>query len=137
MKLDHKFVKYIPKVLKPNIVYISIEYKTCSHLCCCGCGMKVVTPLSPTDWEIRFNGKEVSLYPSIGNWSFECRSHYWIKNNSIKWAYQMSENEIEALRKYDRIKKNQYFGETKTISSLPQKKKRNLWKNFLRLFYRR
>jgi len=34
----------------------------------------VVTPLSPTGWSLIFDGETVSLYPSIGNWNFPCRS---------------------------------------------------------------
>ena len=134
MKLNHKFVKYIPADLEPNTIYISIEFKTCSHLCCCGCGMKVVTPLSPTDWELRFNGKYVSMYPSIGNWSFECRSHYWIKNGNVLWAPKMSEDQIEAIRWQDRINKNQYYGESKPISTPIKKGKPHFWGFLFRFF---
>ncbi|MGN6800789.1 MAG: DUF6527 family protein [Ginsengibacter sp.] len=24
-----------------------------------------------------------TFYPSIGNWSFDCQSHYWIRENMI------------------------------------------------------
>jgi hypothetical protein len=51
--------------------------------CACGCGKEVVTPLSATDWKLIFDGKTVSLDPSIGNWGFPCRSHYWVRNNRM------------------------------------------------------
>jgi Family of unknown function (DUF6527) len=35
------------------------------NLCCCGCGEKVVTPLRPTDWKLIFDGKTISLDPSL------------------------------------------------------------------------
>ena len=41
----------------------------------------MVTPLKPTDWKLTFDGKTITLYPSIRNWNFACRSHYWIRNN--------------------------------------------------------
>ncbi|MBK7970270.1 MAG: hypothetical protein IPK08_15745 [Bacteroidetes bacterium] len=66
--IQHKFVEFIPDVIEGGVLYISIEYCTAIHKCACGCGNEVVTPLSPTDWEITFNGKTVSLDPSIGNW---------------------------------------------------------------------
>jgi hypothetical protein len=70
----------------------------------------VVTPISPTDWKLIFDGKSVSLYPSIGNWGFKCRSHYWIRNNQVEWALQMSQDEIEDGRAHDRLAKELYFG---------------------------
>ena len=88
MKLSHKFVKNVPDKLEDGVVYISIEYSMVIHKCCCGCGKEVVTPLSPKDWELLFDGESISLFPSIGNWSFECRSHYWIKNNKVVWCKQ-------------------------------------------------
>ena len=74
--------------------------------------LKVVTPLRPTDWKLIFDGKTVSLYPSIGNWSFACRSHYWIRNNRVQWAKQWSEKEIVAGRAYDSKEKERYFSPT-------------------------
>lgn len=110
-KLIHKFVETIPENLDKGILYISIPYTTATHLCCCGCGIEVVTPFSPTDWELIFNGESVSLSPSIGNWSFTCRSHYWIKRNKVKWAGNMSSKKIKEIRAQDRIAKEKQYGE--------------------------
>jgi len=65
--LTHEFVEFIPDVLKDGTLCVSMEYATVVHKCCCGCGKEVVTPLSPTDWNLIFNGKTISLDPSIGN----------------------------------------------------------------------
>ena len=73
MVLRHKFVRSIPKGLKKRTLYISTSYNTVVHECCCGCGEEVVTPVSPTDWRLTYDGKSISLYPSIGNWSFDCQ----------------------------------------------------------------
>jgi Family of unknown function (DUF6527) len=43
-----------------------------------------------------FDGRSISLDPSIGNWGFQCRSHYWIKNNRVVWAE--SENDLGKKR---------------------------------------
>ena len=59
-----------PDELEQGTIYVSIRFATASHLCCCGCGNKVVTPIRPTDWKLIFDGKTISLDPSIGNWSF-------------------------------------------------------------------
>lgn len=97
--MDHKFVSLIPEKIEAGILYISIEFKTAIHLCACGCGNEVVTPLSPSDWELIFDGESVSLYPSIGNWSLPCQSHYWIRKGGIKWAPTWSRTQIEENRK--------------------------------------
>ncbi len=109
MKLKHKFVKSIPDSLKDGILYISIEYATAIHKCCCGCGSEVVTPFSPTDWELIFNGKTVSLSPSIGNWSLPCQSHYWITNNEVKWAPKWSKGKIKLNNSKDKLRKKNYY----------------------------
>jgi len=92
-----------------GVLYITLEYGTAVHLCPCGCGSRVVTPLTPTDWELRFNGKEVSLSPSIGNWSFPCKSHYWIIRNKVRWARRWSCEEIEEGREEDQEAKRKYY----------------------------
>ena len=107
--IKHKFVEFIPEDLEENTIYITIEYSTAVHKCVCGCGKKVVTPLSPTDWKLIFDGETISLYPSIGNWNFECRSHYWISKNNIQWAEKWSKKKINAGRKRDSQTKDWYF----------------------------
>lgn len=110
--LKHKFVEFIPDELSSNTIYISIAFATVAHRCCCGCGGEVVTPLSPTDWQLTFDGETVSLYPSIGNWSFPCQSHYWIDRDGIRWAEQWSEERIAAGRARDAAAKTRKYGNT-------------------------
>ncbi len=107
--LQHKFVETIPTVVEQGILYISMEYSTAIHLCICGCGNEVVTPFSPTDWSLTFDGETVSLSPSIGNWNFPCRSHYYINHNVIKISRQLSRDEIEWGREKDQKKKRKLF----------------------------
>lgn len=85
-RLDHTFVDEIPEHLRPGVCYITLRYATAAHLCPCGCGHEVTTPLSPTDWTLTFNGETVSLHPSISNRICPRHSHYWIKQNHIQWA---------------------------------------------------
>lgn len=101
--LKHEFVKYIPDKPREGILYISREYKTATHLCCCGCGLAVVTPLNSAKWSISDHGNSVSLYPSIGNWSFPCKSHYWIDHGRVKWARHMSVKQISMVRVRDKV----------------------------------
>lgn len=104
-----KFVDAIPEHLDRGILYVSMNISLAIHLCTCGCGNEVITPFSPTDWELRFYGSSVSLYPSIGNWEFPCRSHYWIRNNSIIQAGAMSTQQIRAGRQQDKFNKDDYY----------------------------
>jgi hypothetical protein len=106
--LKHQFVEFIPEELADRTLYVSMRFATVAHLCACGCRKKVVTPLKPIDWKLTFDGKTVTLYPSIGNWSFPCRSHYWIKNNQVQWAEDWSQVRIDAGRAQDRRSKKKY-----------------------------
>ena len=105
----HEFVQFIPEELQEGTIYVSIRFATVTHLCACGCETKVVTPLKPTDWKLTFDGKTVSLHPSIGNWDFPCRSHYWIRNNRVRWDEDWSQKRVDANRDYDRRSKQKYF----------------------------
>jgi hypothetical protein len=78
---------FIPRLLEEGLLYISLNYKTAVHLCACGCGQEVVTPLDPDyGWMLRRNEDQVSLVPSIGNYQVPCRTHYFITNNKIVWC---------------------------------------------------
>jgi hypothetical protein len=92
--LKHEFVEFIPEELEERTVYISVAYTTVVHKCCCGCGREVVTPLSPTGWRLTFDGKSVSLDPSIGSWSLPCSSHYFITESRVVWAKQWTARQI-------------------------------------------
>jgi hypothetical protein len=97
-EIAFEFVEFVPKELDEGKLYISIEYATAVHRCCCGCGSKVTTPLAPDEWRLIFDGKTVTLEPSIGNWSFPCQSHYWIRRNRIAWSGRMSRKQIAEVR---------------------------------------
>ena len=97
--------------MEEAVVYVSIRYRSVIHLCVCGCGSEVVTPLGPTDWRFTFDGVSVSLDPSVGNWSLPCRSHYIIRRNKALWAGDWSDERIFAGRAYERKAKDRYFGE--------------------------
>jgi hypothetical protein len=117
--LKHKFVNFIPKDIKEGVLYISLEYKTAVHKCVCGCGKEVVTPLLPTDWKLYNHGSTVSLDPSIGNWNFECKSHYFIKRNQVVWCRQWSKGRIEAGRTRDANNKKRYYGKPTINQPIP------------------
>lgn len=107
--ISHQFVEFIPESLDESVLYISKKYKTAAHKCFCGCGEEVITPLTPVDWSLKVVNNKVTMYPSIGNWSYSCRSHYWIQNSTIVWAEQMSEKNIQEGRQQERRLKERYF----------------------------
>lgn len=111
--LTFSFVESIPHLLEEGILYITVEYKTAVHLCVCGCGNKVITPITPNHWKLTYDGKTVSLSPSIGNWSFECKTHYWIKHNEIIVAPSWSEIQIDESRNSDFKSIKKYFKKKK------------------------
>lgn len=110
-RIEHEFVEVMPESFTEGTLYISIPYTTCCHLCFCGCGQQVVTPLSPTDWRLTFDGDTVSLHPSVGSWNLDCQSHYWIRGGRVHWAEKWEQDKIEANRKSARRAKSRYYGD--------------------------
>ncbi|MFV0387698.1 MAG: DUF6527 family protein [Pyrinomonadaceae bacterium] len=117
----HKFVEFFPDALEDDVLYVSFTYATVNHKCACGCGNEVVTPLSPTDWKLTFDGVSITLYPSIGNWNFDCRSHYWIRDNKVVWSNLWTDGEITAGRNRDHLEKQEYYN-SKTSDVVSEEK---------------
>ncbi len=109
------FVDEIPRELEPGKLYVCCRYRAVKHLCACGCGVAINTPLHPTAWTLICNGVSVSLWPSIGNWSESCQSHYWIRNCRIQWAPKWSPRRIKKERAPRQLELERYF-DTKVTS---------------------
>lgn len=92
-------VKYIPAKLDPGILYVSKEFGAAAHLCACGCGTTVRTPLDR--WSLTETKNGPTLDPSIGNWQEPCQSHYWIERGEIRWAPKWTPEEILAGRQFE------------------------------------
>lgn len=148
-RLSPRFVEFVPDALEEGVLYVSMSYAVAAHRCACGCGLEVVTPLSPTDWKLVFDGENVSLEPSIGNWSFPCRSHYFIRQGRIKWAANMSEDMIQRGRQKDRASKEAHYAmrskgqgdeedaattRSNEVAAQPTQKPRSRWTWFAGLF---
>jgi len=127
-KFEPSFVEFIPpeKELKPGKLYISMQYGTTVHLCASGCGMKVVLPLSPAKWHLLFDGDSISLSPSVGNWDYPCKSHYWIRNNQVVWAPAWDDERIQAGRDRDQQDADDYFED----SSPKRSSENRFWDRF-------
>lgn len=109
--LEHRFVESFPETLEPGVLYVSLEYGSVAHSCCCGCGEEVVTPLTPTDWNITYDGETVTLHPSVGSWTLPCRSHYDIRCNRVFEAPPWSDEDVAAERGRDRRAKAAHYGQ--------------------------
>ncbi len=138
--LRHKFIEFVPNNIETGMIYISMENAVAIHKCACGCGQEVITPFSPTEWKLIFDGKAVTLNPSIGNWSFACRSHYWIKRNRILWAERWSQAKIEQNRSYDKALKVKYYNQSTEVDtsldviSAGSSTNNGIWMRLRRLF---
>lgn len=144
-RFEPRFVEHFPEQLDSGVLYVSITFASASHLCACGCGKEVITPLSPVAWSLTFDGESISLTPSIGNWSFSCRSHYWIKKGEVVWSYKMSERQIRASRELAQAARASHYGrkqdevssECPPLTVRDETARRGEWRRFLGWFNRR
>lgn len=110
MRFEHRFVEGAPATLEPGVLYVSIRHRSVLHLCACGCGFEVVTPLAPHRWQLIFDGESVSIEPSVGNSALPCRSHYFITQDKVDWHRPMTEKGIEWARRRDQRAVEAAFG---------------------------
>ena len=109
MKIRLARVHYIPKQLQPGVLYVSEEFGAAAHLCACGCGAKVRTPLGPTEWTLKETEDGPSLSPSIGNWQQACKSHYFIRRGEIVWSEAWTPELIAAGRRREEERRRLYY----------------------------
>lgn len=114
------FVKSFPSSLEPGILYVSPQFATAAHSCACGCGREVITPLSPAQWVLTFDGS-VSLWPSIGNWALPCKSHYIIDHGQILWSRRFTPDEIRSNQAEDR----------RELEAMRRPSRRSWWRRLL------
>lgn len=107
------YVERFPPQLEEGVLYISEPFSQAAHLCCCGCGTKIITSLKPAKWTLTKSGDRVSLWPSIGNSNAPCKSHYVISDNEVVWHKAMTpaltnrartRDQADAVRSYGRPK---------------------------------
>ena len=109
-RLNPVFVDVVPQEVVEGCLYVSLKYRTVTHKCACGCGREINTPLHPTGWSLTYDGDAVSLWPSVGNWSEHCQSHYVIDKNAVRWSKPWNKEEIleERQRRTEEI--GRYYG---------------------------
>jgi hypothetical protein len=133
MKIQLQRVHYVPKELKPGVLYVSEEFDIAVHLCACGCGSKVTTPLGPTEWTVKDTNNSPSLYPSVGNWQLACQSHYWIRHGEIIWSEKWTPEQIAAGRRFEEERRRAYYD---ALDLKPRGKMQRFWRWMKGLFER-
>ena len=137
-ELCPEFVEEIPASPEPGKLYVACRYRAVIHLCACGCGAKISTPLHPTGWRISFDGDTVSLHPSVGNWSEKCQSHYHIRDNQVLWGGRISRSRVRDIRRQRDWELDRYYNlkeDGTPPSPSPQEKLR--FRNLVRKIFRR
>jgi hypothetical protein len=114
MRIRLKNVPFMPEELESDVLYVATKFGAAAHLCACGCGTKVRTPLGPTDWSLKITKGKATLYPSIENWQRPCRSHYWIRNGNIVWAEKLTATESYASRQREIGRNRDYYSRFET-----------------------
>lgn len=109
MKIKLQRVHFMPKQLEPGVLYVSEEYGAAAHLCACGCGSKIRTPLGLTEWAFENSVEGPTLRPSIGNWQLPCQSHYWIMRGEVVWAATWTPKQIAAGRRREEARRSAYY----------------------------
>jgi len=132
MKIALQRVQYMPRELKLGVLYVAEEFGAAAHLCPCGCGSKIRTPLGPTEWNLEETDSGPTLYPSIGNWQQACQSHYWIYEGEIKWADKWTTEEITASRRGEGRRRRAHYGALDRQSGPVRK----LWRRIKKVFKR-
>lgn len=113
----------MPKELQPGILYFAEEYGAAAHLCACGCGSKIRTPIDDAEWSLEEGEGGPTLYPSVGNWQKPCRSHYLIENGKVIWCRDWTDNEIKEGRRLEQKKRVAYLEKKQRR----KQKSRSLW----------
>lgn len=131
MHLKLERVRAMPAALDEGVLYVSEEFETAAHLCACGCGSKIRTPLGPTEWTFRDGPAGPSLWPSVGNWQRPCQSHYVIADGEVRWAGQWSEKQIIAGREREEQRRTEHYRQMYAGGWL-----RKLWRRIKALFGR-
>lgn len=109
MKIKLARAHYMPAQLEPGVLYVSEEFGAAAHLCACGCGAKVRTPIGPTEWTLQETKDGPTLWPSIGNWQQACKSHYIIRRGEVVWCKEWTPEQIAAGRRGEEERRRLYY----------------------------
>src|SRR5690349_14329357 len=97
----------MPGKLDPGVLYVAEAFGAAAHLCACGCGTIVRTPLNR--WSLIEADDGPSLVPSIANWQEPCRSHYLIEHGKVRWAGKWTPEQIAVGRQREEARLRAYY----------------------------
>ena len=124
----------MPRQIEPGLLYVSEEFEVAGHLCACGCGEKVITPLGPAEWSLHDSTDGPTLTPSIGSWQLPCKSHYWITGGEVRWADQWTPRQVGRGRRAEEDRRRAYYESRKPPQTTWLQA---VWNWFKRLFAKR
>jgi len=90
MKDEHVVAVHVSKLLdkeqmEQGKVYVVDRYQTTSHLCCCGCGERIVMSIDSLGWKYSEKDNRPTFSPSIGGFGLPCKSQYSIRDGEVIW----------------------------------------------------
>lgn len=79
------------KQLDDGVIYVVDDSPYIEYNCPCGCGKVVTLPTKKHQpdfdgWGFREQDEKVTLSPSVYSTGFECKSHYFIRENRVEWC---------------------------------------------------
>ena len=92
--------------IEPSLIFVLV-----------GAALRSTRRYTPTGWAITYDGVTASLWPSVGNWSEPCMSHYLVENNKVRWSRAWSREEILGGRAKRRRDIERYLTDPKTVSA--------------------
>ena len=77
--------------LEYGIFYVVDDSPYVQYNCPCGCGSVVMLPTKKhsagyAGWGFSEENGKVTLSPSVFSSGFQCKSHYFIRNNAVNWC---------------------------------------------------
>jgi hypothetical protein len=106
-RFELRKIQYMPAKLDPGVLYVAAAFGAAAHLCACGCGTIVRTPLNR--WSLIETKDGPTLVPSIGNWQESCRSHYCIVRGVVRWAGRWTPEQIAVGRQREQERVGAYY----------------------------
>ena len=131
MRFELQRVDYMPTDLEPGVLYVSEKFGIAAHICACGCGAKIRTPLGPTEWAVKKTRYGPSLWPSVGNWQQRCQSHYFIRRGEVIWCEKWTPEQIASGRADEDRRRKAYFDTRERRRNAPLWRLWRWLKNFL------
>lgn len=84
--------KTFKSTLTPGELMLGQDKDIIQFLCPCGCGKEIYLTskewcdVRGKNWSILEKDGKVTLWPSVNATGFECKSHFWIKDNKVVWV---------------------------------------------------